>query len=62
MQIKIKNNYLNFLLKSLIVVLVGWVIYTQVFARENAAALWQQFTTQLDAKNGEWLFLSLIHI
>ncbi len=60
MQIKIKNNYLNFLLKSLIALLVGGVIYTQVLARENAAALWQQFTTQLAAKNGEWLFFALL--
>ena len=57
-----QNKQLNLLIKLLVVVLLCWVIYRQVFAKENASEIWDTFLTQLNSDNIHWLILTILFI
>ena len=57
-----QNKQLNLLIKLLVVVLLCWVIYRQVFAKENAAEIWDTFLFQLNSGNIHWLILTILFI
>lgn len=43
MQIPIHRKIWDIGIKGLVVILLGWVIYKQIFEKENAAEVWQSF-------------------
>ena len=57
-----QNKQLNFLIKLLVVVLLCWVIYRQVFAKENATEIWETFLAQLKTDNLHWLIFTILFI
>ena len=58
----LQNKQLNLLIKLLVVVLLCWVIYRQVFAKENAAEIWSTFLNQLSRENIHWFILTIFFI
>jgi len=55
-----RNRTLNISIKVLIFVLLGWSIYQQVFAKENAADLWRLFVENFTPANLPWLLLVVV--
>ncbi|MFQ5448108.1 MAG: lysylphosphatidylglycerol synthase domain-containing protein [Saprospiraceae bacterium] len=53
------QKWLNPALKLLIGGLLGWALYRQVFAEENARELWQTFAAHYNGSNLGWLALAL---
>ncbi|MEM7104251.1 MAG: lysylphosphatidylglycerol synthase domain-containing protein [Bacteroidota bacterium] len=47
----IRNNKLNWLLKLTVVVLLCWVLYAQIVAREDISAIWTTFKLNLAQSN-----------
>ena len=52
-----KKKLLNHVIKILIASLLAWAIYKQVFAKNNAAALWQNLVEHFEYPNLLWLLL-----
>ncbi len=60
-----KNNrrtYFNFFIKVGVVFLLSYVIYQQVFAKENADEIWENFLLNLTSDNIHWLIITIILI
>ncbi len=55
----VRNKYLNDLIKTLVVVLLLWVLYRQVFGRENIAEIWAVFQQKLMQGN-QWYLIATI--
>jgi len=55
-----RNKTLNVTIKVLIFLLLGWSIYQQVFAKENAADLWAMFVQHFTSDNLYWLLLVIV--
>ena len=59
--LKIRNNQIaNWLIKVLVGILLAWVLYQQVFAKEDAGQIWRLFLKNLKAQPLEWLILVLL--
>ncbi|MEM6967638.1 MAG: lysylphosphatidylglycerol synthase domain-containing protein [Bacteroidota bacterium] len=56
------KSYLNFFIKVVVVFLLGYVIYRQIFAKENAEEIWQTFLSSLTSENIHWLILTVLFI
>ena len=56
----ISKKALNYGLKLLIACLLGWAIYQQVFARQQAADLWQSLVQHFNYPNLLWLVAVLL--
>lgn len=55
----LKNKYINTFIKLLIVVLLIWTIYNQVFAKENINEIWEVFLRNFAFPN-LWLLIFII--
>jgi Lysylphosphatidylglycerol synthase TM region len=53
------RKWLNPAIKLLISGLLGWALYRQVFAEENASELWQTFVAHFSGPNMGWLILAV---
>lgn len=51
----IKNKFINATIKLLVVILLLWTIYKQVFDKDNIDDLWQAFLHSFDFPNLWWL-------
>lgn len=49
------NKHINFIIKTVIVLLLLWAIYQQVFAKENARNLYDSFVKHFSGLNILWL-------
>ena len=56
------NRTLDFIIKTVIVGLLLYAIYRQVFAKENAADMWQSFVGHFSGSNTLWLWAVVILI
>jgi len=56
------KNYFNIFIKVAVVFLLSYVIYQQVFAKENADKIWENFLKNLTFENIHWLALTIILI
>ncbi|MEM9819683.1 MAG: lysylphosphatidylglycerol synthase transmembrane domain-containing protein [Bacteroidota bacterium] len=54
----IKNKYLNFLIKTALILLLCWALYQQVFARENLEDLKTAFLNHFRKENLHWLIFA----
>lgn len=54
-----KKRWFNWSIKTLLALLLAWAIYQQVFAKENAADIWQSFRLHFRASNRHWLWLNI---
>jgi len=59
---KSRKRYINFSIKILVVILLSYVIYEQVFAKENADEIWKSFTQNLTTQKIHWLLLTIFFI
>ncbi|MEL6718731.1 MAG: lysylphosphatidylglycerol synthase domain-containing protein [Bacteroidota bacterium] len=57
-----RNKFINWSVKFLVLALLSWTIYQQVFAKENAAEIWGRFQTHFVADNIHWFVLNLLLI
>ena len=55
-----KRSFWNIFIRTLIVGALGYAIYRQVFAREDAAALWDTFRARFTGVYLGWLFLAVL--
>ena len=55
-----KNKFINGLIKLLIVVLLLWAIYSQVFAKENIDDIWAIFIENFSFPNLYWLIFIVV--
>lgn len=53
---------MNWSIKLLVLVLLAWTIYQQVFAKENAAEIWLAFRVHFHTANLHWLVLNFLLI
>jgi hypothetical protein len=62
--LKTKNHksYFNILIKVGVVFLLSYMIYRQVFAKENASEIWKNFLLNLTLDNIQWLIITTILI
>ncbi len=60
--LKPRKKHLEFLLKLLITLLLGWAIYRQVFARENAHVLWEALKLNFSFPGLWWLIVAIIMV
>lgn len=56
------KNYFNTLIKVVVVFLLSYVIYHQVFAKENADEIWENFLQNLTLDNIHWLVITVFLI
>lgn len=54
-----ENSYLNFFIKVVLLGLLSWAIYVQIFSKENLPDLWQTFVARLQNGNRWWLFATI---
>jgi len=52
------KKYFNISIKVVIVILLSYVIYQQVFAKENAEEIWKNFLQNLTFDKIHWLFIT----
>lgn len=52
------KKYFNISIKLVIVILLSYVIYQQVFAKENAEEIWKNFLQNLTFDKIHWLFIT----
>lgn len=55
-----KKNLLNLFIKILIGGLLAWAIYQQVFARQDAAKLWDGLIGRFESPNYYWLLVTIL--
>ncbi len=55
-----KRKYIEWIFKTVIVLLLMWVLYRQVFARENIADLQKTFIDHFHSENLYWLFFAVL--
>ncbi|MDB4539078.1 flippase-like domain-containing protein [Saprospiraceae bacterium] len=56
------KKYFNISIKVVIVILLSYVIYQQVFAKENAEEIWKNFLQNLTFDKIHWLFITAVLI
>lgn len=56
----LKNKRINFVLKLLLVAIVVYTVYNQVFAKDNIDELWAEFLTHFTRGNAWWVILAMI--
>lgn len=56
------KKYFNISIKLVIVILLSYVIYQQVFAKENAEEIWKNFLQNLTFDKIHWLFITAVLI
>ncbi len=56
----LKNKRFNLFLKLFILIAFFYVIYDQVFARENIQELWLEFQSNFTKKNAWWLIIAIL--
>ncbi len=54
------NRHINFIVKAIIVALLVWAIYQQVFAKEDVAEMWTSFCKHFQGNNVIWLLIVII--
>ena len=62
MEINNRKNYFNIFIKAAVVFLLCYVIHQQIFAKENANEIWQNFLQNLTFDNIHWLIITIILI
>lgn len=60
MTIFTKNKTINFIIKLTIVALLAWVIYKNVFGKQDANEIWRLFLENLKKQNISWLVLAIL--
>ncbi len=55
-----RNKKVNFVLKLVIVALLFYAIYQQVFAKENVDELWDAFVSRFDWEHAHWIIIAFI--
>lgn len=55
-----QNKFINIVIKLLIVILLLWAIYNQVFAKENIEELWEVFIQNFTFPNLYWLIFIIV--
>jgi len=56
------NKFTNWGIKLLVLVLLSWTVYRQVFAKENATEIWSSFQSHFVLENIHWLLLNFLLI
>lgn len=56
----LKNKRINFILKLLLVALVVYTIYNQVFAKDNIDELWTEFLAHFTRDNAWWVIVAIV--
>ncbi len=51
----LRNRIVNIVIKAIIVLLLIWAIYAQVFQKEDAGLLWRNFLNHFHTQNLPWL-------
>lgn len=56
----LRNRIVNIAIKTIIILLLVWAIYAQVFQKEDAGLLWQNFLNHFHQENIPWLIAVII--
>lgn len=55
-----KNRWINWTIKIVLFLGVGWGLYSHVFSKDNIGELWESFVLQLSIANPLWFILAIL--